>query len=98
MAEPRHLYLVGYDVSNPKVLRLVHRTMVAWGQPVQYSLFTVRCTAREVAELRVELLALLDPNDRLMVARLCAGCAGRVSVRGSALVPLDLVPPPFRMA
>jgi CRISPR-associated protein Cas2 len=97
MPEPRHLYLVAYDVSDPKRLRKVHKTMTAWGKPMQYSVFRVRCTGRELERLRFELVKLLDPDDRLLVIRLCAGCAGRVSVRGKDLAPFETDVPPCRI-
>jgi CRISPR-associated protein Cas2 len=93
MAEPRHLYLLSYDVMDPKRLRKVHKKMVTWGKPVQYSVFRVRCTDRELGVLRFELAKLLDQDDRLLVVRLCAGCASRVSVRGKELEPFDLEVP-----
>jgi CRISPR-associated protein Cas2 len=97
MAEPRHLYLMAYDVSDPKRLRQVHKTMTAWGKPVQYSLFRVRCTGRELERLRFELAKLLDADDRLLVVRLCEGCAGRVSVRGKDLAPFETEVPACRI-
>jgi CRISPR-associated protein Cas2 len=97
MPEPRHWHLVLYDVSDPKTLRKVHKTLSAWGKPVQYSAFRVRGTARELARLRFELSGQLAPSDRLMVIRLCPQCAGRVTVQGKDLAPLDLDPPPFRV-
>ncbi|WP_441289620.1 CRISPR-associated endonuclease Cas2 [Sorangium sp. KYC3313] len=97
MPEPRHWHLVGYDVSEPKALRKVHKVLSAWGKPVQYSVFRVRGTARELARLRFELTGLIAPTDRLMVIRLCTDCATRVTVQGHDLTPLDLEPPPFRM-
>lgn len=97
MPEPRHWHLVVYDVSEPKALRKVHKTLSAWGKPVQYSVFRVRGTARELARLRFELTKLIGANDRLMVIRLCPGCAARVTVQGADLAPLDPDPPPFRI-
>lgn len=97
MPEPRHLYLLAYDVMEPKRLRKVHKTMTAWGKPVQYSVFRVRCTGRELARLRFELSKILDADDRLMVIRLCAGCASRVSVRGKDLEPFETEVPACRI-
>jgi CRISPR-associated protein Cas2 len=89
MPEPRHLYLLAYDVSDPKRLRKVHKTLTAWGKPVQYSVFRVRSSSRELERLRFELTKLLEPDDRLLVIRLCEGCASRVSVRGKDLAPFE---------
>ncbi|WP_437589947.1 CRISPR-associated endonuclease Cas2 [Sorangium sp. So ce1000] len=97
MPEPRHWHLVVYDVSEPKALRKVHKVLSAWGKPVQYSVFRVRGTGRELARLRFELTGLIAPTDRLMVIRLCPDCATRVTVQGNDLTPLDLEPPPFRI-
>lgn len=52
MPEPRPWHLVVYDVSEHKVLS-------AWGKPVQYSVFRVRGTGRELAHLRFELTGLI---------------------------------------
>lgn len=89
MPEPRHLYLLAYDVSDPKRLRKVHKTLTAWGKPVQYSVFRVRSSCRELERLRFELAKLLEPDDRLLVVRLCEGCASRVTVRGKDLTPFE---------
>jgi CRISPR-associated protein Cas2 len=97
MPEPRHWHLVVYDVSDPKTLRKVHKTLTAWGKPVQYSVFRVRGTPRELARLRFELAGLIAPDDRLMVIRLCPDCAARVTVQGKDLASLDPDPPPFRI-
>ena len=98
MAEPRHWHLVVYDVSDPKMLRSVHKTLKAWGKPVQYSVFRVRGTGRELERLRFELSLMIAATDQLMVIRLCPGCAGRVTVQGQDLATgLDPDPPPFRM-
>jgi CRISPR-associated protein Cas2 len=89
MPEPRYLYVLAYDVSDPGRLRKVHKTMTAWGKPLQQSVFRVRSTVRELERLRFELTRILDADDRLMVVRLCPGCAARVSVRGKGVEPFE---------
>lgn len=81
MPEPRHWYLFLYDVTDPARLRQTHKLLTGWGKPVQYSVFRARCTA----------------DDRLMVVRLCHGCASRVSVHGEAIASFDLDTPPFHI-
>jgi CRISPR-associated protein Cas2 len=97
MPEPRHWYLFLYDVTEPKRLRTVHKTLTSWGKPVQYSVFRVRCTRRELERLRFELAQTLTDEDRLMVARLCDGCASRVTVHGEPLAAFELDTPPFHI-
>ena len=90
MPEPRHWHLVMYDVSDANALRRVHKLLRAWGKALQFSLFRVRCTARELERLRFELSKLLSDTDRLLIARLCNSCASRIHVRGETMEPFDL--------
>ena len=82
-------YLVTYDIADQKRLSRLFRFLKKQGVPVQYSVFRVRCTGRELERLRFELTKVLDSDDRLMVIRLCAGCAGRVTVQGKDLAPFE---------
>lgn len=90
MADERHWYLVIYDVRDDRRLRKVHRLCVAWGHPVQLSMFRVRGTARQIARLEFELSRVMTTEDRLMMVRLCPGCAGRIVVKGDTLEPFQL--------
>jgi len=53
----QHTYLVTYDVSDPKRLRQVFRTLKGWGDHLQLSVFRCDLTDRELVELRSELSA-----------------------------------------
>ena len=97
MGEPRFWNLVLYDVCDDRRLRRVHKLLTAWGTPVQYSVFRVRCTARDLERLRYELACELGDDDRLVVVQLCERCAGRVSSQGRQLGPLDPAVPPTRL-
>ena len=48
------VYLVTYDITQPKRLRRVHRTLRAWGDAVQYSVF--RCDLGEADYIRLKTL------------------------------------------
>jgi CRISPR-associated protein Cas2 len=57
--EPR-LYLVCYDITDPKRLARVHRFLRTEGMPVQYSVFTAQMTARDLGRLLAGLHHRID--------------------------------------
>lgn len=97
MAEPRHWYLVVYDVLDATRLRRVHKICRGWGQRVQLSVFRVRGTAREMARLEFELARVMEATDRLLIVRLCPGCVSAIKVKGPQLEPFDLEVPPCKL-
>lgn len=54
--QDEHLYIVVYDISNPKRWRRVFRVMEGFGEWLQLSVFQCRLSRRRHAEL----IALLD--------------------------------------
>lgn len=56
------LYLVCYDIRDPKRLTRVHRFLRNHGFPVQYSVFTVPLTPRRAEWLQDELAELIAPH------------------------------------
>jgi CRISPR-associated protein Cas2 len=56
MALEEHLYVVAYDIGDPKRWRQVFKTMQAYGDWVQLSVFQCRMSRQRHAEL----IALLD--------------------------------------
>ncbi len=53
-------YLVIYDISHPKRLVRVHRVLKKEGFPVQYSVFTVMATARQIQQLMNALKGIIN--------------------------------------
>jgi len=56
------LFLLAYDIADPKRLVRVHRACRQWGVPVQYSVFLVPLTQVQIDELLAELEALIDDD------------------------------------
>lgn len=64
----RHSYLVAYDVSHPKRLRMVFRKLHGFGDPLQYSVFQCVLSDVEKQRMLMELMALIKHDeDRIMI-------------------------------
>ncbi|MEY4512541.1 MAG: hypothetical protein RLZZ450_4663 [Pseudomonadota bacterium] len=55
----RQAYIVTYDVSDPKRLRRVFRTMRGYGDHLQLSVFRCELNDRELVELRAKLAEVI---------------------------------------
>ncbi|MDI7269634.1 MAG: CRISPR-associated endonuclease Cas2 [Myxococcota bacterium] len=67
----RNRYLVTYDISDDKRLRLVFRRMRSFGLHVQFSVFECELSARELAIMRAALAELIKHDeDQVIVADL----------------------------
>lgn len=74
----RNVYLICYDVSDPKRLRQVYRILKGAGDAMQFSVFRCELTSLERQQLIAQLWEILDLNhDRLLLANL-----GPASTRG----------------
>jgi CRISPR-associated protein Cas2 len=57
-----HLYLVAYDIANPKRLARVHSVLKKQGLPLQYSVFTVVIKRKALLRLMSVLVGLIHPG------------------------------------
>lgn len=68
---PRNRYLVAYDIADDRRLRLVHRCVLGFGHPLQYSVFICDLTPRELIALRTGLRDIIDHrSDAIAIADL----------------------------
>jgi CRISPR-associated protein Cas2 len=59
----RNTYIVCYDISDPKRLREVFKTMRSWGDHLQLSVFECRLTRSELVKLRAELTEIVNQRE-----------------------------------
>lgn len=78
----RNRFLVSYDVCDPKRLRKTYKRMCGFGDPVQYSVFLCRLSAKERVLMLDALFKIIHQDaDRVMVIDL-----GPVDGRGDECV------------
>ncbi|MEZ6063588.1 MAG: CRISPR-associated endonuclease Cas2 [Planctomycetaceae bacterium] len=67
----KNVYLICYDVSDPKRLRKVYKALQGAGESLQYSVFRCELSREERHQLIERLWELLNlAEDRLLVANL----------------------------
>ena len=67
----RTLYLVTYDISNPRRLRRIYKIMRGFGDPVQLSVFRCELSDRERAEMIMALdLEIHHRDDQILIVPL----------------------------
>ncbi len=54
------VWLLAYDIANPRRLGRVHRAVKRFATPLQFSVWIVRESATGVARIKQELAALID--------------------------------------
>lgn len=96
MSDPRHLFLVCYDIRDPARLRTVYKTMRGFGDHVQYSVFRCPLSEIQLARLRERLLQVIAPTEDQVIivrlGRLGTARAWPVEVIGQAMdLPDDVV-------
>jgi CRISPR-associated protein Cas2 len=55
----RQMYVVTYDICDPKRLRKVYKFMLGWGEHLQLSVFQCELSHRELVELRAGLARII---------------------------------------
>jgi CRISPR-associated protein Cas2 len=90
-----HLYIVTYDISDPKRWRAVFKLMHGYGEWLQLSVFQCRLSRRRQAELIATLdEIILDDHDHVVMVDV--GLADKVEPRvtslGKTFEPLERQP------
>ncbi len=67
----RRRYLVAYDIRHPKRLRLVHRAMQGYGEPLQYSVFVCDLSLAEKGAMQLHVGSIIDHRaDSIVIVNL----------------------------
>lgn len=89
----RNSYLVAYDICDPKRLRQVFKTMRAWGDHLQFSVFECQLTRLDLIKLRAELGEIIHHTEDQVLFVDLGPAAGRgdrvITALGKPYVSVD---------
>ena len=78
----RNRYLAAYDIMDPDRLRVMRRTMLGFGEPLQYSVFLCELSGKEKVLLVSAVTDVMNmAEDRVLIADL-----GPVGGRGDECI------------
>ncbi|PXF28688.1 hypothetical protein WH50_24985 [Pokkaliibacter plantistimulans] len=84
-----NVWILCYDIREPKRLQRVHRFMCKCAQPVQYSVFLLIADDEGVARLLRHLEAYIEDEDDVRVYGIQAAC--HIETLGQAILPEGLL-------
>lgn len=87
----RNRYMVAYDVADPQRLMRTYKTMLGYGDRMQYSVFSCDLSSVELARMREDLAELLDyGKDRVLIVDVGPSYGGGADSRIEAIgTPLE---------
>lgn len=83
--------LVVYDIPDDKRRGKLHKRLLDFGSPVQYSVFECEVSKPELAKLQKAILRIISKRqDDVRIYFLCGACRGKTwSSRGEVPAPAD---------
>ena len=63
----RDVFIVAYDICNPKRLRRVHKITKAFGESIQYSVFLCRLDKSRLTKLKTQLSREINQEEDQIV-------------------------------
>ena len=89
----RNSYIVAYDICDPKRLRQVFKSMRAWGDHLQFSVFECQLTQMDLVRLRAELAGIIHHDEDQVLFVDLGPAAGRgdrvITALGKPYVNID---------
>lgn len=79
-------YLIAYDISAPKRLRLVAKVLLRYGLRLEKSVFECELETKKAVQLRQELFQASHPEDTILMYALAQGTQCHV-IRSHGLTP-----------
>lgn len=75
----KQFVVIAYDIPNDRRRTRLHKVLLSYGTPVQYSVFECFLDDKELARLKRAARRVIKPRlDHVRYYYLCAACRGRI--------------------
>lgn len=86
----QHFTLVVYDIPDDKRRTKLHKRLLDFGSPVQYSVFECPVGTAELAKMQKAILRIISKRkDHVRIYFLCGACQGKTWVSTGEAVTAD---------
>ena len=82
--------VVAYDIPDDRRRERLHKVLLDYGTPVQYSVFECLLEEKQLARMKRAVRRVIKPRlDHVRYYHLCAACQGRVETTAGREVVKD---------
>ena len=75
----KQFVVVAYDIPDDRRRERLHKALLSYGTPVQYSVFECLLDAKELGRMKKAVRSAIKPRlDHVRYYYLCGACQGRV--------------------
>lgn len=87
-----HFTLVVYDIPDDKRRTKLHKRLLDFGSPVQYSVFECPVGAAELKKMQKAILRIISKRaDNVRIYFLCGSCKGKTRASNGEAAPEEQV-------
>jgi CRISPR-associated protein Cas2 len=89
-------HLLSYDIRDDRRRRRAHRHLLGWGERVQFSVFRIHASPRQLLRLRWELTRIFTDEDSLLVIPISDAMARQIQTLHQTTDWMEDIAPSWR--
>jgi len=90
MSDKLHFYIVVYDISNDRRRTRLHKRLLDYGSPVQYSVFECLLNDKDLQKMKKMIRRTIkEREDQVRIYHLCEACLKKTWLSKASTEVLD---------